>query len=123
MNAVGWGSYTSTEILCAAPPSKMDAPTRQDCFRLRCGSKSSPASQGFVPTMPQSEVLAEFWQEIGEKCGEMLAKFFADFRPSISRENGRKNFHKKSSTFSTVCQIKFFHCCSSGGWGGGGAQG
>ena len=61
-----------------------------------------------MPAIPQSEVLAKFLQEIGEKCGENLAKFFADFRPSISRENGRKKFHEKSSTFSTVHQIKFF---------------
>ena len=61
-----------------------------------------------MPATPQSEVLAKFFEEIGEKCGEILAKFFADFRPSISRENGRKKFHEKSSTFSTVHQIKFF---------------
>ena len=42
-----------------------------------------------------------------------MAKHFADFRPSIYRENGRKKFHEKSSTFSTVHQIKFFHCCNS----------
>ena len=69
------------------------------------------------PAIPQSEVLAKFFEEIGEKCGEILAKFFADFRPSISRENSRKKFHEKSSTFSTVHQIKFFHCCNSGASG------
>ena len=69
-----------------------------------------------VPAIPQSEVLAIFLQEIGEKCGEISAKFFADFRPSISRENGRKKSHEKSSTFSMVHEIKFFHCCISGGW-------
>ena len=41
-----------------------------------------------MPAIPRSEVLAKFFEEIGEKCGEILAKFFADFRPSISRENG-----------------------------------
>ena len=61
-----------------------------------------------VPAIPQSEVLAKFFKEIGEKCGEILANFFADFRPSMSRENGRKKCHEKSSTFSTVHQIKFF---------------
>ena len=70
-----------------------------------------------MPAIPQSEVLAKFFEEIGEKCGEILAKFFADFRPSISRENGRKKFHEKSSTFSTVHQVKFFHCWNSGGLG------
>ena len=70
-----------------------------------------------MPAIPQSEVLAKFFEEVGEKCGEILAKFFADFRPSISKENGRKKIHEKSSTFSTVHQIKFFHCCNSGGLG------
>ena len=70
-----------------------------------------------VPAIPQSEVLAKLFKEIGEKRGEILAKFFADFRPSISRENGCEKFHEKSSTFSTVHQIKFFHCCNSGGLG------
>ena len=54
------------------------------------------------PVIAQSEVLANFLQETGEKCGEHLAKHFADFRPSISRKHGRKKFHGKSSTFSTV---------------------
>ena len=73
-----------------------------------------------MPAIPQSEVLAKVFEEIGERCGEILAKFFADFRPSISRENGRKKFHEKSSTFATVHQIKFFHCCNSGGASGSG---
>ena len=55
-----------------------------------------------VPSIPHGEVLAKFLQEIGQKCGEILAKFFADFRPSSSRENGRKEIHEKSPTFSTV---------------------
>ena len=80
-------------------------------------SQGRSSSCTLVPATPQSEVLAKFFEEIGEKCGEILAKFFADFRPSISRENGRKNIHEKSSTFSTVHQIKFFHCCNSGGLG------
>ena len=89
----------------------------------RAGAMRVPAGrvvrkfEKVVPATPQSEVLAKFFEEIGEKCGELLAKFFADFRPSISRENGRKKIHEKSSTFSTVHQIKFFHCCNSGGLG------
>ena len=82
-----------------------------------CAFRASPSIALVVPAIPQSEVLAKFFEEIGEKCGEILAKVFADFRPSISRENGRKKFHEKSSTFSTVHQIKFFHCCNSGGLG------
>ena len=95
--------------------AKMRSWTRQaqQCIRAR--------AQGFSifvrPVVPQSEVLAKFLQATGEKCGENLAKTFAKFRPSIYRENGRKKFHEKSSTFSTVHKIKFFHCCNSGRWG------
>ena len=49
----------------------------------------------------------KFVQETGEKCGENLAKNFADFRPSISRENARKKLHEKSSTFSPLRQKSF----------------
>ena len=56
----------------------------------------------FRPVFPQSEVLVKFVQETGEKCGENLAKNFADFRPSISRENVRKKCHEESSTFSPL---------------------
>ena len=66
--------------------------------------------------IPQSEILVKFVQETGEKCGKNLAKSFCRFS-SISRQNGHKKFHEKSSTFSTVPQIKLFHCCNSGRWG------
>ena len=36
-----------------------------------------------------------------KKRGELLAKKIADFRPLISRQSGRREFHEKSSTFST----------------------
>ena len=49
--------------------------------------------------IPESEVRAKFLTDTGEKRGEILAKDFADFRPSISRKSGRKKFHEKSSTF------------------------
>ena len=38
---------------------------------------------------------------MGEKCGENVVKNVADIRPAISREIGRKKFHKKSSANST----------------------
>ena len=54
----------------------------------------------------------------GEKCGEILANFFADFRPSISREGGRKKFtqtppHIRTSN-STGPGPTFFHCDTLG---------
>ena len=69
------------------------------------------------PVFPQSEVLVKFVQETGEKCSENFAKNFADFRPSISRENVRKKFHEKSSTFSTLHQKNSFTAAALGGGG------
>ena len=66
-----------------------------------------------MPVIPQSEVLTKFVQEIREKCREILANIFADFRPSISRENGRKQFNIKK--ILGILLIKFFHSCNSGG--------
>ena len=37
----------------------------------------------------------------------------ADICPSIFRESGCNKLHEKSSAFSTVREIKFFHCCNS----------
>ena len=54
---------------------------------------------------------------MGEKCGEKMAKFFADFRPSISRNSGRKKFHEKLVTNLAGREIKFFHRETLGVWG------
>ena len=74
-----------------------------------------------MPATPQSKVLAKFFEEIGEKCGEILAKFFADFRPSISREMAAKNFTKNPRHFPQCTKLSFFHCCNSGALGAQGA--
>ena len=58
---------------------------------------------------PESEIQLKFFADAGEKRSENLAKNFADFCPLISRKSGRKKFHKKSSTFSTRDETKFFH--------------
>ena len=87
------------------------------CVSCVTSHRRGSVGDSFVPAIPQSEVLANILQEIGEECGEILAKFFAAIRPSISSASGRTKFHEKSSTFSTVHQIEFFHCCNSGGWG------
>ena len=58
---------------------------------------------------PESKIQAKFFADAGEKRSENLAKNFAEFRPLISRKSGRKKFHKKSSTFSTRDETKFFH--------------
>ena len=69
----------------------------------------------FRPAIPQSEVLAKFVQETGEKCGEHLAKIFAHFGPSFSRENGRRKFHEKSSTFPQCTKLSSFTAATLGG--------
>ena len=73
---------------------------------------------GFVmPKSPESEIPAKFFANMGEKCGEKMAKNFADFRPSISRKSGRKKFHEKLATDSAGREIKFFHRETLGVWG------
>ena len=73
-----------------------------------------------MPAIPQSEVLAKILQEIGEKCGEILANFFADIRPLISRENGCKKDSRRILDISTVRQIKFFFLFTAATLGAGG---
>ena len=62
-----------------------------------------------MPKSPESETLAKFFADMGEKCGEKMANFFTDFRPSISRISGRKKFHEELAKNSAGCEIKFFH--------------
>ena len=70
-----------------------------------------------MPKRPESEILAKFFADMGEKCGENLAKTFADFCPSISRKIGRIKFHEKSAATFTSHEIEFFHCETLGAWG------
>ena len=59
-----------------------------------------------MPKKPESEIPAKFFADMGEKCGEEMAKMFADFRPSISRKSGHKIFHEKLATNSAGREIK-----------------
>ena len=59
--------------------------------------------------IPESEIQAKLFADTGEKRSEISANKIADFRPLISRKSGRKRFHEKSSTFSTMDEAKFFH--------------
>ena len=70
-----------------------------------------------MATSPESEILAKFFADMGEKCCEKMAKCFADFRPSISRKSGREKFHEKLATNSAGREIKFFHRETLGVWG------
>ena len=64
---------------------------------------------------------AKFWRNFSptwaKNAAKKMAKFFADFRPSISRKSGRKKFHEKLATNSAGREIKFFHRETLGGWG------
>ena len=66
---------------------------------------------------PQERNSGKFFADMGEKCGEKMAKFFADFRSSIFRKSGRKKFHEKLATNSAGREIKFFHRETLGVWG------
>ena len=46
-----------------------------------------------------------------------FGEIFADIRPSISRERAAERIHEKSSTSSTVHQIKFFIAATLGAGG------
>ena len=74
--------------------------------------------QCFMPKSSESEILAKFFADMGEKFGEKMAKLFADFRPSISRKSGRKKFHEKLATNSAGREKKkVFHRETLGAWG------
>ena len=70
-----------------------------------------------MPIVPESEIqvkfLAVYFKETDEKRGEILVNIFVDFRPSISREIGRKKFRTNSSTHQDLkphtAEPKFFH--------------
>ena len=71
----------------------------------------------FVPAIPQSEVLAKNMQEISKKCGEILAKFFADYRSSISRESPQKNSLKILDIFHCAPNFSFGTAATLGAGG------
>ena len=66
--------------------------------RLKGKSGAVPGAEALIvmPIVPQLEIRVKLFavnfKETDEKCGEILVKFFFDFRPSISREIGRKTF-------------------------------
>ena len=70
-----------------------------------------------MPKSPESKILAKFFADMDKKCGEKMVKFFADFRPSISRKSGHKRFHEKLATDSAGREIKLFHRETLGVWG------
>ena len=47
-----------------------------------------------MPKGLESEILAKFFADMGEKCSENVATNFGDVRPSISRRSGREKFHE-----------------------------
>ena len=102
-HAGGWGSKCKTFIT--------------QIFWQRLCARFRVLSFCCARNPPERSFLRNFSKRLAKNAAKFWRNFFADFRPSISRENGCKKFHEKSSTFSTVHQIKFFHCCNSGGLG------
>ena len=70
----------------------------------------------FTPKSPESEILVRIFADIGEKFGKKLAKNLADFRHSISRTIGCKNFHEKCSVKYTGHEMSIFHRETLGAW-------
>ena len=75
--------------------------------KLMCSCARNPPERSFAKCL----------QEMGEKCGEISAVFLQFFVTQLPGKWPQKKNHDKSSTFSTVHQIEFLHCCNSGGWG------
>ena len=61
--------------------------------------------------MPESEIQANFFADPGEKRGEILAKYFTDFRPGHFQEKWPQEFSTKNPPqFSKREEKKsFFH--------------
>ena len=80
----------------------------------------SKLTHSFVPKSPESDVLAKCFADTGEKCGENLAKNFADSHPGFLQYPGKlaaRNFTKKFSANSTGHDMKFFHRETPEAWG------
>ena len=73
-----------------------------------------------VPAIPQSEVLAIFLEEIGEKCGEILAKMFCRFLScNFQAEWPQKNSRRILDIFhSAPNKVFFFFTAATLGAGG-----
>ena len=48
-----------------------------------------------VPAIPQSEVLAKFFEEIGEKCGEIFGRNCSQIFTMPQKESGKRSLAKK----------------------------
>ena len=48
-----------------------------------------------MATSPESEILAKFFADMGEKCGEKMAKFFAAFSSFNFQEKWAQEISRK----------------------------
>ena len=104
------GSLAHPALKVLTMPSRTPTRACRSCvfLALRRWQRRSMIGS-LMKELPKSELQANFFADTGEKRSEILAKIFADFRPSISRESGRKKFHEISSSFSTRDETKIFH--------------
>ena len=73
--------------------------------------------QNFVPAIPQNEVLAKFFEEIGEKCGEILRNFSQIFVLQFPGKMAAKNFTKDPAHFPRCTKLSFFTAATLGASG------
>ena len=66
----------------------------------------------FLASSPSERSSGKHFPRDGRKMQRKFGETFCRFSSFNFQENGRKKFHKKSSTFSTV----HFRCCNSGRW-------
>ena len=77
-----------------------------DPSRLRAAILISVFYERLCRKAPRAKFWRNFSPTWAKKCGEKMAKIFADFRPSISRKSGRKKFHEKLATNSAGRKFK-----------------
>ena len=63
---------------CDRNSKKFQIALRNAC---KTAFRSAISAEKLGPKSPESEILAKHFADMGEKRGENLAKFFADFRP------------------------------------------
>ena len=76
---------------------------RQSSRKNRCASRENSMRES-----PENEILAKVFAHIDEKCVEIWRKI-ADFRPSISRRLGARNFTKNPLQISRATKVGSTH--------------
>ena len=75
------------------------------------------SSSRYCARNPPERSSCELFRRDRRKMRRNFGEIFRRFSSFNFQGKWPQKFHEKSSTFSTVHQIKFFHCCNSGGLG------